>query len=69
MIRVLPPSGVAVMPYVLGLSYGAVALVLDALGYPLSKSAVYSAVQAAGERLPGPRRAFLSGTGRGRSLY
>ncbi len=48
--------GVAVMLYVLGLSYGAVALVLDALGYPLSKTAVYYAVQAAGERVPGLRR-------------
>ncbi len=48
--------GVAVMLYVLGLSYGAVALVLDALGHPLSKSAVYYAVQAAGERVPGLRR-------------
>ncbi len=48
--------GVAVMLYVLGLSYGAVALVLDALGHPLSKSAVYDAVQAAGERVPGLRR-------------
>lgn len=48
--------GVAVMLYVLGLSYGAVALVLEALGHPLSKSAVYYAVQAAGERVPGLRR-------------
>ncbi len=65
--RVYPPGvshrhtsarlrGVAVMLYVLGLSYGAVALVLDALGHPLSKTAVYYAVQAAGERVPGLRR-------------
>lgn len=65
--RVYPPGvsaahtsarlrGVVVMLYVLGLSYGAVALVLEALGYPLSKSAVYAAVQAAGERVPGLRR-------------
>lgn len=65
--RVYPPGvshrhtsarlrGVAVMLYVLGLSYGAVALVLDALGFPLSKTAVYYAVQAAGERVPGLRR-------------
>jgi len=45
------------MLYVLGLSYGAVELVLDALGYPLSKTAVYYAVQAAGEGVPGLRRA------------
>lgn len=44
------------MLYVLGLSYGAVALALEALGHPLSKTAVYNAVQAAGERVPGLRR-------------
>ena len=51
-----PAAGVAVMLYVLGLSYGAVALALDALGHPLSKTAVYDAVQAAGTRVPGLRR-------------
>lgn len=65
--RVYPPGisrahtsarlrGVAVMLYVLGLSYGAVSLALDALGHPLSKTAVYYAVQAAGTRVPGLRR-------------
>lgn len=48
--------GVAVMLYVLGLSYGAVSLALSALGHPLSKTSVYHAVQAAGERVPGLRR-------------
>jgi transposase-like protein len=48
--------GVAVMLYILGLSYGAVALVMVALGHPLSKTAVYYAVQAAGERVQGLRR-------------
>jgi len=48
--------GVAVMLYILGLSYGAVALVLSALGHSLSKTAVYYAVQAAGERVQGLRR-------------
>jgi transposase-like protein len=48
--------GIAVMLYILGLSYGAVALVLGALGHPLSKTAVYYAVQAAGERVQGLRR-------------
>lgn len=68
--RVYPPGvsrahtsarlrGVAVMLYVLGLSYGAVALALEALGHPLSKTAVYAAVQAAGERVPGLRRAAV----------
>jgi transposase-like protein len=49
-------KGLAVMFYILGLSYGAVALVLVALGHPLSKTAVYYAVQAAGERVAGLRR-------------
>jgi hypothetical protein len=46
----------AVLLYLLGLSYGAVALVLEALHHPLKKSAVYYAVQAAGEHVPGLRR-------------
>lgn len=54
-------KGVAVMLYVMGLSYGAVALVLTALGHTLSKSAVSYAVQAAGERVPGLRREAVRG--------
>ena len=65
--RVYPPGvshaqtsarlrGLAVLLYVLGLSYGAVALTLDALGHALSKVAVYNAVQAAGAKVPGLRR-------------
>jgi transposase-like protein len=42
---------VAVLLYVLGLSYGAVALALQALGHLFGKTAVYNAVQAAGERV------------------
>jgi len=49
-----------VLLYVLGLSYGAVALTLEALGHPLSKSAIYYAVQAAGEKVPGLRRDAVS---------
>ena len=49
-------KGLAVLFYIMGLSYGAVALVLVALGHPLSKTAVYYAVQAAGEKVPGLRR-------------
>lgn len=49
-------KGLAVLFYIMGLSYGAVSLVLDALGYPLGKSAVYYAVQAAGEKVAGLRR-------------
>ncbi len=48
--------GVAVLLYLLGLSYGAVSLALEALGCPLSKTAVYNAVQAAGQRVAGLRR-------------
>ena len=48
--------GLSVLLYVLGLSYGAVALALEALGHPLGKTSVYEAVQAAGEKVPGLRR-------------
>ena len=48
--------GLGVLLYVLGMSYGAVALTLEALGHPLSKTAAYDAVQAAGEKVPGLRR-------------
>jgi hypothetical protein len=51
--------GVAVMRSLLGLSYGAAALAQEALGFPLRKSAVYDAVQAAGERVPGLRRSAV----------
>jgi transposase-like protein len=49
-------KGVAVMFYVLGMSYGAVASALSALGFPLSKVAVYYAVQEAGAAVAGLRR-------------
>jgi transposase-like protein len=49
-------KGLAVLFYLMGLSYGAVALVLSALGHPLGKTAVYEAVQAAGEKVAGLRR-------------
>lgn len=49
-------KGLAVLYYVLGMSYGAVAIALEALGAPLSKVAVYNAVQAAGARVAGLRR-------------
>src|SRR5215217_2571480 len=50
------PRGLGVLLYLLGLSYGAVALTLEALGHPWSKVAVYEAVQAAGAKVPGLRR-------------
>jgi transposase-like protein len=49
-------KGLAVMLYLLGLSYGAVSLALEALGTYLSKTTVYEAVQAASERVPGMKR-------------
>ena len=58
-------KGVAVMFYVLGMSYGAVATALAALGWPLSKVAVYYAVQEAGAAVAGLRReAMQRGGGR-----
>ncbi len=58
-------KGVAVMFYVLGMSYGAVATALAALGWPLSKVAVYYAVQEAGAAVAGLRReAVARGGGR-----
>lgn len=49
-------KGLAVLFYVMGLSYGAASLVLTALGHPLGKTAAYEAVQAAGEKVAGLRR-------------
>jgi transposase-like protein len=58
-------KGLAVLFYVLGMSYGAVAIALAALGCPLSKVAVYNAVQEAGARVTGLRReAVRRGGGR-----
>src|SRR4051812_16529793 len=58
-------KGVAIMFYVLGMSYGAVAAALSALGWPLSKVAVYYAVQEAGAAVTGLRReAVARGGGR-----
>lgn len=65
--RVYPPGvtqaqssdrvkGLAVMLYLLGLSYGAVSLALGSLGVPLSKTEVYETVQAVAARVPGLKR-------------
>lgn len=65
--RVYPPGvaqaqtslrvkGLAVLLYLLGLSYGAVSLTLEALGCYMCKSQVYHAVQAAAARVPGLKR-------------
>jgi transposase-like protein len=65
--RVYPPGvsqaqssdrvkGLAVMLYLLGLSYGAVSLALESLGVSLSKTEVYETVQAVAARVPGLKR-------------
>ncbi len=45
-------KGLAVMLYLLGLSYGAVALVLRQLGVEYGKTSVYRCVQEAARRAP-----------------
>jgi transposase-like protein len=58
-------KGLAVLFYVLGMSYGAVAIALGALSSPVSKVAVYNAVQEAGAAVAGLRRdAVKRGGGR-----
>jgi len=52
-------NGMAVMMYILGLSYGAVEIVLDSLGVGIGKSSVYRAVQAVAEQVPGLKREKL----------
>jgi len=51
--------GLAVMLYLLGLSYGAVVLLLEALGLWIGKTTVYEAVQAVAERVPGMKQTHL----------
>jgi transposase-like protein len=52
-------SGLAVMLYLLGLSYGAVAIVLESLGIGIGKTSVYRAVQALAAKVPGMKQAHL----------
>lgn len=55
-------QGMAVMLYILGLSYGAVELVLVSLGVGLGKTSVYRAVQSTAEKVPGlKQKNLLSG--------
>jgi len=49
-------KGLGVMLYVLGLSYGATSLALEALGVYMCKTSVYEAVQAAAEEVPDMKR-------------
>ena len=52
-------SGIAIMLYVLGLSYGAVEIVMEALGIFIGKTSVYRTVQAAAEKVPGMKQKKL----------
>jgi transposase-like protein len=49
-------KGLGVLLYLLGLSYGATSLALEALGVYVCKSSVYEAVQGAAEKVPGLKR-------------
>jgi hypothetical protein len=46
----------AIMLYILGLSYGATAIVMEALGVGIGKTTVYNNVQEAGEKVPGMKQ-------------
>ena len=48
-------NGMAIMLYILGLSYGAVEIVLGSLGVSIGKTSVYRAVQFAAEKVPAPK--------------
>jgi len=52
-------NGMAVMMYLLGLSYGAVEIVLSSLGMGIGKTSVYRAVQEAAKRVPGMHQGKL----------
>ena len=54
-------EGLGVMFYLLGLSYGATSLVLEALGVYMCKSRVYDAVQEAAKKVPGLKRRSIFG--------
>jgi transposase-like protein len=54
-------NGMAVMLYVLGLSYGAVEIVLSSLGMGIGKTSVYRVVQAVAKQVPGLKREKLLG--------
>ena len=58
-------KGLAVALYLLGLSYGAVSLLLEALGVFMSKTMVYYTVQRAARNVPGMKREEVSDAGFG----
>jgi hypothetical protein len=53
-------KGLGVLLYMLGLSYGAVSLALEALGVYMCKSRVHDAVQATAQRVPGLKQRDIS---------
>jgi hypothetical protein len=52
-------NGMAVMLYLLGLSYGAVEIVLSSLGMGIGKTSAFRAVQAVARQVPGLKREKL----------
>jgi transposase-like protein len=52
-------KGMAVMMYLLGLSYGAVEIVLNSLGIGIGKTSVFRAVQEVARQVPGLKREKL----------
>ena len=52
-------NGMAIMLYILGLSYGAVEIVLESLGVSIGKTSVYRAVQSASEKVSGMKQQKL----------
>jgi hypothetical protein len=52
-------NGMAVMLYILGLSYGATEFVLNSLGMGIGKTSVFRAVQAVAKQVPGLQREKL----------
>ena len=52
-------NGMAVMMYLLGLSYGAVEIVLSSLGMGIGKTSVYRAVQEVARQVPGMKQEKL----------
>ena len=61
-------KGIAVMLYLLGLSYGAVEIMIEALGVFYSKTSVYRAVQAAAKAMPGMKRSQIMSGYRTRAI-
>ncbi len=49
-------NGMALKVYLLGLSYGAVGIVLSSLGMGIGKASVYRAVQEVARQVPGIKR-------------